>query len=126
MAYLALGISQARWGRKEIPDFSKRASRSGDKKIHSREFIYPPPPMINPPLSFFGDFLKIIKPLDFFARSAKIFGHFVLLKGISLLNSASFENNKTHPPLFQIPKLKKENPHSKISRIWTLRGGVYY
>ena len=45
--------------------------------------------------------------------------------GISLLNSASFENNKTHPPLFQIPKLKKEIPHPKISRIWTLRGGGF-
>ena len=61
-------------------------------------------------------------PRLFRAKRAKFFGHFGLLMGISLLNSASFENNKTHPPLFQIPKLKKEIPHSKISRIWTLKG----
>ena len=78
------------------------------------------PPHDKSPTVIFWRLLKNNKthPPLFHAKRAKIFELFGLLKGISLLNSASFENNKTHPPLFQIPKLKKEIPHSKISRIW--------
>ena len=50
-----------------------------------------PPPMINPPLSFFGDFLKIIKPPSTFSREAReIFWAFWAFNGDFLTKFGKF------------------------------------
>ena len=41
----------------------------------------------------------------------------------SFIYSGNTSKQLAYITTFQIPKLKKRNPHSKISGIWTLRGG---